>query len=98
MGAKIIMASFPQKAVIPTAVKTRSRFDLSNDNITTSDFFRIKPSRILECIPGDSINIQSESLIRMYPLAVPTFGRMNHFMRWYWVPMRTLMKGCVVSA
>lgn len=88
------MASkIPQVAYIPSAEKTRNKFDLSNDNITTSDFFRIKPSRIIECCPRESFKLSTESLIRMYPLAVPTFGRVNHYMRWFWVPCRTLCRG-----
>lgn len=84
---------FPQQVNIPTAVTHRSKFDLSGDNITTSDIFKVKPSKILECIPGDSIDLSTESLIRMYPLTRPLYGRMNHFSRWFWVPMRTIMKG-----
>lgn len=86
-------SKIPQVAYIPSAEKTRNKFDLSNDNITTSDFFRIKPSRIIECCPRESFKLKTETLIRMSPLAVPTFGRVNHYMRWFWVPCRTLCRG-----
>ena len=86
-------AKIPQVAYIPSAIKARNKFDLSNDNITTSDFFRIKPSRIIECCPRESFKLSTETLIRMSPLAVPTFGRVNHYMRWFWVPARTLCRG-----
>lgn len=86
-------SQIPSVAYIPSGIKKRSKFDLSNDNITTSDFFRIKPSRIIECCPRESFKLKTETLIRMYPLAVPTFGRVNHYMRWFWVPARSLMRG-----
>lgn len=86
-------SKIPKVAYIPSAEKTRNKFDLSNDNITTSDFFRIKASRIIECCPRESFKLSTETLIRMSPLAVPTFGRVNHYMRWFWVPCRTLCRG-----
>lgn len=86
-------SKIPQVAYIPSAEKTRNKFDLSNDNITTSDFFRIKASRIIECCPRESFKLSTETLIRLRPLAVPTFGRVNHYLRWFWVPCRTLCRG-----
>lgn len=87
------MANFPDKVRIPTAISDTSRFDLSGDTITTSDIFKVKPSFIMECVPHDKVSINVETLIRSYPIAVPTYGRYVHQNRFFWVPMRTLMRG-----
>lgn len=86
------MAKFFNKIKVNSAVEARSNFDLSCDHVTTMDFFIPKISYFKEIIPGESTNINVESYIRLQPLTVPTFGRMNLVHRAFFVPMRVIMK------
>lgn len=86
------MAKFFNKIKVNSAVDARSNFDLSCDHVTTMDFFTPKISYFKEVIPGETTSINVESYIRLQPLTVPTFGRINLVHRAFFVPMRVIMK------
>lgn len=86
------MAKFFNKIKVNSALAARSNFDLSCDHVTTMDFFIPKINYFKEVIPGETTNINVESYIRLQPLTVPTFGRINLVHRAFFVPMRVIMK------
>ena len=87
------MASYLDKFKIKTAVSDHTKLDLSCQHITTSDFFQLNPIYIKEMVPGERIEINTESFTRLAPMAVPTFGRVKMKNRAFFVPMRTVWKG-----
>lgn len=87
------MASYLDKERINTAITDSTKFDLSHVHITTSNFMQLQPIYNKEMVPGEKIDVNIETLSRMNPLAVPTFGRANIKNRAYFVPFRTIFRG-----
>lgn len=85
------MQSFQKKINIPTAVKNRSKIDLSQDHYTTNDFFRLKPVYIHECVPTEEIEIKMHTFSRAVALRKPFYGKVEFINRAFFVPMRTIM-------
>ena len=75
------------------ALKDHSKFDLSCDHITTTDFFKIQPVYFKEMVPGEKININCQTFTRLSPLVNPMYGRCRIVNRAFFVPFRTIMKG-----
>lgn len=87
------MANYNSSAHVHEGVETRSKFNLSHDVITTSDFNQLNVISIKELVPGDSFNTKVNSFCRLAPMPVPTYGRANMVTRHFYVPLRLLMKG-----
>lgn len=65
-------------------------FDLSHDVKLSANMGKLVPTMLLECIPGDKINIGCESLLRFAPLVAPMMHRCNVYMHYFFVPNRIL--------
>lgn len=87
------MKTFPSIQKIKVASNRRSRQNLSYTHITTTDFFRLQPTAILETVPRDKLSLSLNSFIRLSPLVLPTFGRMQLHHRAFFVPYRDVMEG-----
>lgn len=48
------------------------------------------PTACIECVPGDSFNLGSESMIRFAPMVAPVMHRFNVTHHWFFVPNRLL--------
>lgn len=66
----------------------RNFFDLSHDVNTTSDFGFCQPTLIQNIVADSKINLKTSSFIRLAPLPVPTFGRINVKQHTAFVPYR----------
>ena len=71
----------------------RNHFDLSHDVKMSLNFGKLYPTLAMEVVPGDSVSIGCESLIRMAPLVAPVMHRMNCFMHYFFVPNRIVWEG-----
>lgn len=73
-------------------VSTNKRFkhDLSHQHLTTLDFFRLQPISLMECVAGDSININVRSLVEASPLATKVYGSCHLDLHAFFVPFRIL--------
>lgn len=65
----------------------RSFFNLTHDVNTTSDFGFCQPTLIRHFIKGTKINLKSNTFVRLAPLPVPTFGRVQCQQHTAFVPM-----------
>lgn len=65
-------------------------FDLTHDVKLSGKMGNLIPVLALECIPGDSINISQESLVRFAPLISPVMHRMDVSIHNFFVPNRIL--------
>lgn len=68
----------------------RSKFDLSHDVKQSMKFGFLYPSMVMECVPGDKINISCEALLRFAPLLAPVMHRVDVYMHYFFVPTRLL--------
>lgn len=87
------MSNFLSKITEKLAVTQYNKFDLSCDNVTTNDFFKLKPVYTRELMPKQSINIRLSQFTRTMPMAKPFFGSCKFVNRAFFVPYRTVMKG-----
>lgn len=78
---------------VKVSTNKRSSIDLSHDQVTSTDFGKIIPICVRECLPGDDISLDPRVFIRLAPLAVPTFGRIKARVHTFFVPNRILWKG-----
>lgn len=68
----------------------RSKFDLSHSKKLTTEMGALIPVLKIECIPGDSFNIGTESLIRFMPLIAPIMDDVDVCFHYFFVPYRLL--------
>lgn len=77
---------------VKVATNKKSSFDMSHHQITSSDFGKIIPIAVRECVPDDQINIDPQVFIRLAPLAVPTFGHIKARIHTFFVPNRIMWR------
>lgn len=77
---------------VKVSTNKRSSIDLSHDQVTSTDFGKLIPICVRECLPGDDITLDPRVFIRLAPLAVPTFGRIKARVHTFFVPNRILWK------
>jgi len=65
-------------------------FDLTHDVKLSTNMGQLTPILTLEVVPGDSIEIGCESIIRFAPLTAPVMHRMDVTMHYFFVPNRIL--------
>lgn len=82
------MARFMDKTTVVSGKAKRNKFNLGGQTVTTTDFFRPIPIRTIPVFPNDSVSLKTEAMIRLQPLPVPTFGRVDATLRWFFVPYR----------
>lgn len=75
------------KSVRPLSPK-RNAFNLSFESNLTTEFGRLTPFLMQECVPGDSFRINTQMLIRMAPLFAPTMSRVNCYLHYFFFPDR----------
>lgn len=71
------MASIIPKIRIGLAQNKKSKHNLSFDCSTTANIGSVQPTMCREMIPGEKFKVKQSSLVRLYPMPVPTFGRMS---------------------
>lgn len=87
------MAAYIDKTQLNTPITDNTKLDLSHVHVTTAQFQQLTPIYITEMVPGQKIECEIETLSRMNPMPVPTFGRANINNRAYFVPYRTIFRG-----
>lgn len=69
---------------------SRSTFDLSHHQVTTSDFGYLIPICVRDMIPNDDFVVKPSLFCRLAPLALPTYGRITCRVHSFFVPYRIL--------
>ena len=65
-------------------------FDLSHSRKFSMAIGKITPICVTECIPGDSFNIKTTSLLRFAPLLAPIMHQSSVYCHFFFVPNRIL--------
>ena len=60
-----------------SGVKKRQQFDLSHDVNTTSNFGFCQPLLCKEMMPNSKISTRLNTMVRLAPMPVPTYGRLS---------------------
>lgn len=68
----------------------RSMFDLSHEKKYTADMGQLIPHLLMECIPGDVLDIGLSSVIRFQPLVAPVLHSVRVKTYYFFVPYRIL--------
>lgn len=78
---------------VPVAIGKLNKFDLSCTNVTTNDFFKLKPVYTRELMPRQKIDINMSLFSRLAPMFKPMYGSAKFVTRCFFVPYRTLVLG-----
>ena len=68
----------------------KSRFDLTNELKMTAKMGNLYPVMYMETVPGDTITLRPEALIRFAPLVAPVMHRF-HLSIHYFCPLSIIM-------
>lgn len=68
----------------------RSKFDLSHDVKLSTDPGVLTPVMVMDCVPGDYVNLNAQALIRFSPLISPLMHRVNVAIHYFFVPNRIM--------
>ena len=68
----------------------KSRFDLTNELKMTARMGNLYPVMYMETVPGDTITLRPEALIRFAPLVAPVMHRFHLSIHYFFVPYRLL--------
>lgn len=68
----------------------RSKFDLTHDVKLSTDPGILTPVCVMDCVPGDYVNLNAQALIRFSPLISPLMHRVNVAIHYFFVPNRIL--------
>ena len=69
---------------------SRSTFDLSHHQVTTSDFGYLIPICVRDMVPNDDFVVKPNLFCRLAPLALPTYGKITCRVHSFFVPYRLL--------
>lgn len=74
--------------------KPRSNvFNLSHDRKFSTKFGNLTPIMVMDCVPGDSVRIKPNAMVRFAPMLAPVMHRANVFMHYFFVPNRIMWDG-----
>ena len=71
----------------------KSSFDLSHENLITTNFGTLTPVLCKEVLPGDVMRCRSEVLVKLAPLIAPIMHRVDCFTHYFFVPNRLVWSG-----
>lgn len=75
---------------VKIAAPSRNFFDLSHDVKMSFKMGELIPSMVLDCVPGDKINLGCESLMRLAPMIAPLMHHVNIWNQYFFIPKRLL--------
>lgn len=73
---------------VPTVNHPRSTFDRSYSHSTSFDFGKCIPLSVEEVLPGDTVTMQTNKILRLQTLLAPTLTNMYMDTYWFFVPNR----------
>ena len=65
-------------------------FNLSHERKMSMDMGELTPIAVIECVPGDKINMSTAQLVRFAPLVSPMMHQVTAYTHFYFVPNRIL--------
>ena len=71
----------------------KSSFDLSHENLITTNFGTLTPVLCKEVLPSDVMRCRSEVLVKLAPLIAPIMHRVDCFTHYFFVPNRLVWSG-----
>lgn len=75
---------------VPIAVEAHSKLDLPADHASTGMFMLLQPMYYRHTLKTERLDLSFISTIRPNPMVVPTFGRVRHNLRHFFVPYRQI--------
>lgn len=68
----------------------QNTFDLSHDKKMSFKMAGLYPTLVMDCLPGDRIRLNTETMLRFAPLISPVMHRVNVTTHYFFVPNRLL--------
>ncbi len=70
----------------------KNTFDLSHSKKLSGKIGNLIPIMTMDLVPGDSVTVQPNVMLRFAPLIAPVMHRVNVFIHYYFVPNRIVWK------
>lgn len=87
------MANFLDKIATKIGLQQqKQKFDLSCQNLTTMDFYSMKPVYVKEMIPNEKLVVDMSVFTRLSPLVNPMLANVKLISRAFFVPFRTVFE------
>lgn len=71
----------------------RNVFDLTHDHKLTGQMGKLIPTLVMDCIPGDTIKLSGNALVRFAPILAPIMHRVDVTIHYFFVPWRLVWPG-----
>lgn len=68
-------------------------FDLTHDRKLSTNFGKLVPIMVMDCVPGDQVTIQTSVMMRLAPLITPVMHRASVYCHFFFVPNRIIWPG-----
>lgn len=68
-------------------------FDLSHDVKMTLNMGELVPTFVMDCVPGDKVFLNSESMLRFAPMLAPVMHKIDVYQHFFFVPNRIIWSG-----
>lgn len=78
------------KEAIQINAPQKSKFDLSHERKLSCDMARLVPIMCQEILPGDSVHLNTEIMVRLAPLLAPLYHRLDVYTHYFFVPNRII--------
>lgn len=65
-------------------------FDLSHDVKMSCNMGDLVPVSLIECVPGDKINIKTETMARLAPMIAPVMHKVDIYIHHFFIPNRLI--------
>ena len=78
---------------VPVRVPKRTLMDLGHDVKMSLKFGFLYPCLVMETIPGDSVQIGGECMLRLMPMSAPVMHEMDYTIDYWYVPNRVTWDG-----
>lgn len=69
---------------------TKNKFNLSHSLLTTTNFGKLQPIQVLDCLPGDEVSIRHEFGVKLAPMIGPVMSEIDVKFFTFKVPYRII--------
>ena len=75
---------------VPVKKQRKTTFPLPHQRKLSCNMKEIIPITLIDCVPGDTFDWKTASLIRLQPMVAPVMHQVSVYQHWYFVPKRLI--------
>jgi hypothetical protein len=79
-------------SMVETNRPSSNEFNLTHDRKFSTKFGQLTPIMVMDCVPGDSVKLSGNAMVRLAPLIAPIMHRIDVTIHYFFVPHRIVMQ------